>query len=146
MAIACGLSRFTSNYTKKTWNLFVNIAFNFVMLGVVIDFTIAMIMMAIEAATKDHLQAFIIEKASQSLNDADTEQIVEALNIYGFIVLTLSCLLAFKLFTSVEAIADKISEASSVGSMGKKMGGDMVKKAKGIEIYDLGTLVTNKTR
>lgn len=40
MAIACGVSKFTSSYTKKAWNLFVNVFFNFVMLGVLLQFTL----------------------------------------------------------------------------------------------------------
>ncbi len=116
-AVACGMSKLTSNYTKKNWNLFVNVFFSFVIIGVLIVFTIKMIEKAITADPT--LQARL---ASGILNNSDAELIAEEFDVTAFLLLCLACTISFKLFLEIDPIVDKISNSKSVGSTGKKMG------------------------
>jgi hypothetical protein len=68
------------------------------------------------------------------LNDADAEEFVRTLSLDAFVLLSLACVIAIKLFFDVETIAEKISNAPSVGKMAQKMGGDAAKKVKDLGV------------
>lgn len=118
LAVACGFSKLTSTYTKKTWDLFVNVAFNFVMVGLIIRFTNSLLGQAVigNNTVKEKLNS------GENLNDADIELIVEVLDGPHFILMTFCCVISFKLFMEVEQIAQKISSTSSVGKLGQELG------------------------
>lgn len=111
-AIACGLSKLTSNYTEKTWNLFMNVCFNFIILGIVIEFTTKMI---------DHCVGLEIPK-DKILNEADIKQIAENVGFKAFIITSLCCMIAYQLFMQIGELVEKISGASSVGKVGAETG------------------------
>lgn len=118
LAVACGFSKLTSTYMKKTWDLFVNVAFNFIMLGVIISFTTALLQQAVLG------NDLVVEKlnSGQHLNDADVDLVVEVLDGAHFILMTFCCVISFKLFMEVEQIAGKVSSTSSVGKLGQEIG------------------------
>ena len=121
-AIACGVSKFTSEYTKKNWALFVNVFFNFVMLGLLLSLTMKLITEAVSGAN-DGI-ADMLTRATP-LNEADVKKIVESINndlIYNFLRTTVCCMICFKLFMEIEQITDKVSSSSSVGKLGQKIG------------------------
>lgn len=118
MAIACGVSKFTSVYTKKTWNLFVNVFFNFVMLGMILEFILEMITASFEGTEKLRT---LLSKASP-LNDSDSNKIAEEIESSSFILTTICCMVSFKLFMEIETITDKVSSSTSVGKLGQKSG------------------------
>lgn len=133
LGIACGTSKLTSYYTKQTWNLFINVAFNFVMLGIIIQFTGEMITRSISGINNGTNIAEILEKVGGKVpDDSDIQTLKDALSFIGFIILVLACMITFKLFTSVEQVADKVSLTSSVGKMGQEAASKVADKAQGL--------------
>lgn len=125
-AIACGVSKLTSHYTKQVWNLFINVAFNFILLKIIIDFSIEMIKKSLNFLISAKIQA-ILEGGKRYLNDADAEEFLRSLSLEAFVLVSLACVIAIKLFFDVETIAEKISNAASVGKLGQKVGADLAK-------------------
>ena len=118
MAIACGVSKFTVLYTQQTWNLFVNVCFNFMALGMVASFSVKILEKAIAGNSK-----IMGELTSNAiLTEAQVEQLCDHMAEQGVavgLVLTFICsLIIFKLFTEIEGIAEKVSGTSAVGSKG----------------------------
>ena len=114
-AVACGFSKLTSTYTKKVWVLFVNVCYNFILLGVVINFSVEMLSNAISGNgnLKEVLEGTIFESKEQIENLANTIP-------SGGILLTFLCsLLTFRIFSEVEQNVDKLSGASPVGNTAK---------------------------
>ena len=122
MAIACGVSKFTSVYTKKTWNLFVNVFFNFVMLGMILEFILEMIMASFEGT--EELRTLLSKDTP--LNDSDSDKIAEEIKISSFILTSICCMVSFKLFMEIETITDKVSSSTSVGKLAQKTSGQAV--------------------
>ncbi len=120
MAIACGVSKLTSGYTKKNWDLFVNVFFNFVMMGVLLTFTMEMIMEA--AGGSDELIAKHEIQSGKQFTKSDADALVKNLDIASFLLTTIACMVAFKLFKELEQLADTVSGSSSVGKLGQKSG------------------------
>ena len=130
MAIACGVSKLTSIYTKKTWNLFVNVFFNFVMLGMILEFIMSMVMESLTGNAE--VQALLTK--SSTLTDSDAKNIAEKIEVGSFILTTICCMVSFKLFMGIETITDKVSSSTSVGKLGQKTGAtaaQMVQKPAG---------------
>lgn len=149
IAIACGVSKFTSVYTKKTWNLFVNVFFNFVMLGMILEFILEMI---VEAMTGNAEVQALLTKSS-TLTDSDAKNIAEKIEIGAFILTSICCMVSFKLFMEIESITDKISSSTSVGKLGQKSGAiaaQMVQKPagkiakEGVKFADTARLETGR--
>ncbi len=113
-AIACGISKLTIEYTGKTWSLFVNVAFHFIMLGIVIEFTNQMIGIA---SGLDNLDI----PATKVLNKADADQISEALGSTTFIRTALACMISYQLFSKIEGIVHSIC-GGNVGNLGGELG------------------------
>ncbi len=129
MGIACGMSKITSGYTKKLWELFINVAFNFVVLGVVINFVKLLIKKIVADVMADATFVMVLEK-TKILNAADAAVLADNLSVTGYILLTLACLVAFKLFMSVEQIADDLAGGAIKGGLAQKLGGEAVKRGK----------------
>lgn len=135
LALACALSKFTVNYTKQTWSLFINVAFSFVMLNLIVTFALEMINASLgflATATlvgglKDLLDAGPITESTANL-------LVESLAIRGFVLMTLSCLIAFKLCMDTENIVKKISGIQAVGNVAQKLGGSAAELGKNVAL------------
>jgi hypothetical protein len=126
MGIACSISKLTSSYTKKTWDLFVNVTFNFVMLGVIVSMILTLVQKVLFAENLNAIVNSLFSDASKHLNKADIDAISDGLTdsyLRSFILISLICMVCFKLFAEVETITDKISGTKSVGSAGKQVGG-----------------------
>ncbi|MBP3687509.1 MAG: hypothetical protein J6J35_03990 [Alphaproteobacteria bacterium] len=127
-AVACGISKLTIDYTKKVWNLFVNVAFNFIILGVVIEFTIQMIDYSVKAGTTVSagmsLKALLRFDEKITLTESDADLINDALGAEAFIIASICCMIAFKIFCGVGGLVDKISSTSSVGGEAQKLGAE----------------------
>lgn len=120
-AIACGISKLTAPYTKKTWDMFVNVAFNFMTLGVVITFTVKMLQSAItgDSITLDDAVEGVNVMISMIDDDkemtvAEGDSIADSIAIMSFIITALCCMIAMKLFASVEDMADSLSSTSAI--------------------------------
>ena len=129
IALACGISKLTSNYTKQTWNLFINVAFNFIMLNVIIKFTKDMVKASLEKISGDAIITAagtgvfaILEKVP--VTEVLAKQITDSLSVKSFAMMTLCCIIAFKLCMEIETITDKLSSTKGVGSLNQKVAAD----------------------
>ncbi|MCM1323639.1 MAG: hypothetical protein NC218_05715 [Acetobacter sp.] len=111
-AVACGMSKLTSVYTKKAWNLFMNVCFNFVMLGIVITFTDLMIQKCIGINIPE----------DKIFNEADIKDTIQNIGLKSFVVTSICCMITYQLFMQVEQLVEKISGADSVGKVGSEIG------------------------
>ena len=135
LGIACGVSRITSYYTKQTWALFINVAFNFVMVGIIIDLTLSMIETSLSALSEHTNVVKLLEAITDKAPEkSDTDAIDEALTMTGFLLLVLSGMISFKLFMSVEQVAEKVSKTASVGKLGQEAGGRAMKVAQNVAL------------
>lgn len=126
MGIACGVSKYTSHYTRQLWNLFINVAFNFIILGIVVNFTISMIQHAMIGLVAQKVELFI---SATVMTKAQIDQLAAELTLTAFVMLALCCIIAFKLFLSVGQIADKVSSTSSVGHAAVQTAAQVAKTA-----------------
>lgn len=123
MAIACAATKFTVEYTNKTWALFVNVSFNFIILGLVMNLSIRMLERAIggQSGVMEYLTG------NNVLSESNVKSLVKNLSPNGFILTSLCCMLIFRVFTEIEATVDSISaQKGSVGKAGQKVGGAVV--------------------
>ena len=109
--LACGLSKLTATSTEKTWNLFMNVCVNFIMLGIVINFTNKMILACMGLNIPEY----------KILNEADIKQISENLGFKAFVITSLCCMLGYQLFMQIDQIVEKIA-GSTAGHVGKETG------------------------
>jgi hypothetical protein len=126
MGIACGISKLTSSYAKKTWDLFVNVTFNFIMLGVIVSMILALVQKVLFAENLNTIMSALFSDASKHLNKADVDAISDGLTdsyLRSFILISLVCMVCYKLFEEVENITDQISSTKSVGNTGRQVGG-----------------------
>jgi len=135
-AIACGISKLTSGYTKKTWDIFVNTAFNFIVLGVIITFTTKMIEKSLGGvivyAGTNALRQKFFSNEDTPLTVADAEAISQDIGVMTFILVALCCMIAMKLFFSVETIANQLSSTSAIASgkgIGAQYGKELAQKS-----------------
>lgn len=125
-AIACSVSKLTSNYTQKTWYLFVNVCFNFMVLGFLIGFSV----MVITEAMTGNDDLYNDLAANSNFTKSQVEKIVETLSLKSFILTFVCCMMIFRLFTEIENIADAIvGQKSSVGNMAQTTSAPIVKGA-----------------
>ena len=117
-AVACAISKYTSPYSKKTWNLFVNVGFNFIMMGIIIQFIVRMIDVVLSGS--GNLQTLLNGKR----DEAHAKEIAERIDVSTFLLTTIFCLVCFKLFMEIEKLTDKVSSTSSIGKLGQKMGAE----------------------
>lgn len=140
-AIACGISKLTTGYTKKTWDIFVNAAFNFLILGVIIKFTTKMIEKSLGGtlvyAGVSALRAEFFGNADNPLTVADAAAISQNIGVMTFVLVALCCMIAMKLFFSIETMADKLSSTSTIAKdkgigaqTGKELAQDATKAVK----------------
>lgn len=122
MAVACGVSKLTSQYSKKTWELFVNVCFNFLMLGIVCNFSIKMLERSVGGAKGSDIMTQLT--ANAVIEDEKVKELVEAIDFKAVILTILCCFIIFKLFSEIEQLADRVSGAKSVGNTSQKIAAD----------------------
>lgn len=111
-AVACGLSKLTIDYTRKTWNLFMNVCFSFIMLGILITFTYEMISRCIGLDIPEN----------KVLNEADIKHINDNLDLGVFFITAICSMVAYQLFMQLESIVEKVSGTTAVGKVGQQTG------------------------
>jgi hypothetical protein len=129
-AVACGIYKPTTVYTNKTWGLFMNVAFNFVLLGMVVSIILELIASAMGGNDNSALMQKILNNGL--LSEDETESLAEGLSFKRFILITMCCMVGFKIFSEIEKLVDRISETSSVGKGGQQAGAMAGKQVKGV--------------
>ncbi len=124
--IAAWPFKVTAKYTKAGWDIFMNTAFNFIMMGLVISLTTELVMQALSGGgmTADDLMDLI-----------DSDRVDELKSVFDFgngkfLVLIASCIFAFKLIEQINQLANDISGTSGGTNIGGKIGGLAAQVAK----------------
>ena len=125
-AIACAVSKLTVTYTQKTWALFVNVCFNFMVMGIITNFSLDML----ERAVSGHSD-LKGKLTGSALQESEVEQIYRDLSFKGFILTFLCCMIVFRLFAEIENLASRVSGAKGVGQLAQKASSPFIKSAYG---------------
>lgn len=137
MAIACGVSKFTVKYTRETWNLFVNVFFSFIVLGIILTLTTKMIEVAVSGLN----DVILLMTAKNFVNNEEIKALIDKfadeISLKAFILTVICCMVCFKLFISIESLTEKLSSTSSVGKLGQKLAGEAAQPLvnKGKQLY-----------
>ena len=129
-AVACGIYKPTTVYTNKTWGLFMNVAFNFVLLGMIVCIILELIASAMGGNDNSALMQKILNDGL--LSKGETTSLAKGLSFKRFILVTMCCMVGFKIFSEIEKLVDRISGTSSVGKTGQQAGAIAGKMAKGV--------------
>lgn len=128
MAIACTISKYTSGYAKKTWQLFINCCFSFIIIGMLVLVANSIIDNVL-SQNGNTVNIFAIEHPTES----QVEAFADSMNgqFFALITLTVICsMIIFNMFNDIESITHAIAGGGNVGSMGSKVGGAAVNKMK----------------
>ncbi len=111
--------KMTRGYTKTGWNMFLDIFFRFVMMGVLLATVTELI--------KEALTAGINQAQLETwLNTNDTDSISKAINVSGLqmLILAVCCMISMKLVGNIQALTGRFSGGGiDTGEMGAKLGG-----------------------
>jgi hypothetical protein len=157
LAVACAISDKTVTYTKNIWNIFVNAFFSFIILGIVIGFTLQLIEnclnlniggtshfggdspIAGEAAVVDTTTNSVLQELdlNAAIDENQVKVIANAMKTNGSFILLLVCLtIVVKLIEGLKEIVQKISDTSGLSTAGSKgvapLAKDVVKSGKRI--------------
>lgn len=156
--IACAISEWSVSYTKNLWNMFLTVFFSFIILGIIVGLSLAMVLhcagtytpaVAADAAfavgelleaadtpdiaTEQATEQTVDGQGLQEMIDAnDAEELSEFLWSSGSLLLTVLCfLLIIQLLDQMKSLAQKLSDGTGF-SPASQVGGDLTKPlAKG---------------
>lgn len=127
-AIACSMSKLTINYAKKTWILFINTTFNFIILGVIILISVEMLDRVINGGDDNGM----FSDPNKRFTQADIEAFVDKLDLTMLTLTVICSQIVYKLFSDVGSIVDTLVGGGSVGAIGKSVGAQIEQKARGV--------------
>lgn len=137
LGIACAISKLTIGYTKNIWNLFLNVFFSFMMLGIILGIAIQMVLLSM-GKTPNPSASFGSPALNAFLNDFDAQidanaikSLAQELWSNGSLLLTLICFaLTVQLLEQMDKIAGDISDTGGFASIspGKAVGAALAKK------------------
>lgn len=116
--------KLTVGYTKTGWNMFLNVFFNFVMMGVIVKTIVELSAQAVSGGSKERL--------TQLMAEGDAEALDAELGMGGeqIILVIVCCLLCFKLPKESGRLANKFAGGAQI-QMGADMGGMATSAATG---------------
>ncbi len=131
--IAFAISNITMPFTKKIWEIFLNVFFSFIMLGIVLGLSFQLINLGMGTksgqthnATRESggsaLSAFMTN-LNQRIDDNQIKEIAEDLWNNGDLLLTIICFCVIvQMAAQIGKLADKISGTSGLTSVGSQVG------------------------
>lgn len=142
IGVACAISSKTVGYTKKIWGMFINIFFDFVMLGIILGITMKIIDLCLNRGVEEvaGIKSSVAETGGAVANfmtnyqdhvDAnEIKQLSEELWTNGNLLLTIICLsIATLLIPQIKDLAGKISGGTAVSSVGSKASAELSQHA-----------------
>ena len=145
--IACWPFKVTAKYTKTGWDMFMNVFFNFAMMGLVITLSDELISQALTGGGGGR------EELEAAMNGNDIELLKNMMDLDGakFLVLIACCIFAFKIVGQINELASSISSTDGGSAMGSKIGGLAAQTAKkvggtGLKMAGAATGVTGAVR
>lgn len=136
--IACAISNQTVGYSKNIWNIFINVFFSFIVLGIVLGLSMQLIWLGMgrygsnsgEAPYQSGggaLNAFL-SNFNQQIDENQIKELSQDLWENGSLLLTVVCLAVLvQLIAQVGAIADKLSDTSGLTNVGSQVGAALSK-------------------
>lgn len=130
--IASAISGLTTPYTKKIWEIFLNVFFSFVMLGIILGLTIQLVNLGIgaesggsEEAAKEGgggaLSAFLTN-LDMRIDENQIKEIAEDLWNHGSLLLTIICFCVIvQMAAQIGKLADKVSGTGGLTSVGSQV-------------------------
>ncbi len=139
-AVACAISPITMKYTKNVWGVFINVFFNFVMLGIILGIVMRVIDLCLARGIEEQVVdgkavADVIEVTGGALfsflsnyqDRIDANEVKELsaeLWSNGSLLLTVVCLSVMTvLIPEIKKLAQKISDGTSISSAGSTVSG-----------------------
>ena len=130
IAIACSISKYTSGYAKKTWQLFINCCFSFIVIGMLILVANKIIDEVLSRGNSD-LNIFAIAHPTQKKVSEFADSMEGS--FFALLTLTVICsMIILNMFNDIESITSTIAGGGSVGNMGSKVGGTAVNKMQAV--------------
>ncbi len=131
IGVACAISDKTITFTKNIWNVFINVFFSFIILGIVIGMTIQAVDLCLSkgdaANTGGVMSDFLMDRQAQ-IDANQIKELAEFLWNSGSLLFTIVCLsIMYGLIGQIGALAEKISGAGSISSAGSETGAKMAK-------------------
>lgn len=135
LGVACAISKLTSGYTKNIWNLFMNVFFSFLMLGIILGIAIQMVMLSMGRVPDISFGSAAINAFLTNLDeqlDADAvKSLSQDLWSNGDLLLTLICFaITVQLLEQMDKIAGDISDTGGFTSLapGSQVGAAVANK------------------
>ncbi len=126
--VACWPFKMTAQYTKVGWNMFLNVFFNFVMMGIIVAIVTRLSAQILSVGTPQ-------EQLIKMINSNDVGALENAIEVGGLQMLMViaCCLMCFKLPQEASKLAGKFSQGAPLG-MGSQVGGTMAGVATGFAV------------
>ncbi|MBQ7632484.1 MAG: hypothetical protein IJS88_00010 [Alphaproteobacteria bacterium] len=115
--VACWPFKLTTGYTKIGWNMFLNVFFNFVMMGVIITTVVGLSTQALSVGMPQ-------EELINLINSDSVPAIEAAIPLGGiqFLVVLVCCAMCFKLPEQAGRLASKFAGGAQLGTLGAHIG------------------------
>ncbi|MBQ8750922.1 MAG: type IV secretion system protein [Alphaproteobacteria bacterium] len=125
--VAFAISNQTSQYSNKIWQIFLNVFFNFVMLGLVLGLSVELVELGMGKMNEDNApdmgtNGFLGNIATMLDND-QVKEVSEILWSSGSLLLTIVCFcLLTNLVMTIKDLASSVSDAAGVTNAASKAG------------------------
>lgn len=125
--VACWPFKLTAGYTKIGWNMFLNIFFQFIIMGIIILTINVLVTGALGYYGSDALESMLNEDKVEALN--------KSLDLVGLqiVMLVVCCFLAYKLTGESNRLANKFAAGAKV-KMGAELGGLAASAVKSVAL------------
>ncbi len=132
IGIACAISDKTMVFTKNIWNVFINVFFSFIILGIVIGMTLQVVDLCLtrgdDPAQTGGALAFFLTNQQAQIDANQIKEMAETLWSSGMLLFTVVCLsVMYGLIGKIGKLAEKISDTASISSAGSQTGAKMAK-------------------
>ena len=112
LGVACAISNLSIAYTKNIWNLFLNVFFSFIILGLVLGLTLQVILHCIGGNVIPALPAYSYD-LQEAIDANKVAEISAAYQSFGYLLLTIVCLsVMYKLIEQMGKFAGEIAGAT----------------------------------
>jgi len=113
--IACWPFKMSSGYTGKGFNMFMNVFFTFIFMGIVVSINTQLIKAALAAGGLENLEVLLTEN-----NIKDTKQILDITGA-GFLIVLCCCFFGFKFTAKSASLASSMAGGGGI-DIGAKLG------------------------
>ncbi len=116
--VACWPFKMTSGYTKIGWNMFLNVFFNFVMMGIIVATIVGISGQALSVGISQ-------EELINLINSDSVTSLEDTIQIGGLqmLMVIVCCFMCFKLPGEAGRLASKFASGAQLGGLGGNIGG-----------------------